>query len=73
MKSARGPEIRRDNVLEMERRRTCVAVTDSAEEDRNLTPDTASGYRESTMVPIFEITISHCRLLFNNRTRVGSN
>jgi hypothetical protein len=60
IKSASGPEIRRDNVLEMERRRTCVVVTVSTEVERDPKP-VDSGNRESTMVPIFEMIISHYR------------
>ncbi len=42
MKSARGPEIRRDNVLEMDIRRTWVVVTVSADVERDLMPDVDS-------------------------------
>jgi hypothetical protein len=31
------------------------------EEERGLMPEIGSGYRESTIVPILEIIISHCR------------
>jgi hypothetical protein len=65
MKSTRGPERRRESVLEMEIRRTWVAVAVSAEEEKvfKLVPEVAFGYRERTIVPIFEMIISHCRYL----------
>ena len=60
IKSARGPETTRDRVLEMEMRRTWVAVAAAAEEGTPIL-DVRSELRERTMVPIFEIIITHCR------------
>jgi len=61
IKSASGPERRRESVLEIDIRRTWVAVTVSMEDGRDMMPDTGSGYRERVIVPIFEMIISHCK------------
>jgi len=57
MKSTRGPERRRESVLEMEIRRTWVAVASSVEEESTL-GEADFGDSERTIVPILEITIS---------------
>jgi hypothetical protein len=63
MRSTRGPERRRESVLEMEIRRTWVTVAVSTAGDRTLVLGADFGRRERTIVPIFEMTISHCRCL----------
>jgi hypothetical protein len=63
IKSTRGPERRRESVLKMEIKRTWVAVALSAEEERAPVPEVDFGFRESTIVPIFEMIISHCKRL----------
>ena len=61
MKSAMGPTRSRDIVFERERILTCVDVAESVDGiPRILIPeeDEDEG-KDSTMVPIFDITISH--------------
>lgn len=57
-KSASGPASRRDTVFAIERMRTCVEVAASVDESSVMMSVEDDG-RDKTMVPMFEITISH--------------
>lgn len=65
VKSARGPDASLETVLATERKRTWVevaALSVAAEEPEE-------GGRDNTMVPILEMTISHCCAVCISRCR----